>query len=70
MQSDDRSTYVVLVLAGLVPLIAAFAVGGAIGSGATVCYLMVGFGTLGLTGFLGRFAHSPPEARARRARSR
>ncbi len=70
MKPDDRSTYVVLILAGLGPLIAAFSVGGAIGSGATVCYLMVGFGTLGLTGILGRFAQSPPEARARRARSR
>ncbi|CAN5731591.1 hypothetical protein BH11MYX1_BH11MYX1_38310 [soil metagenome] len=63
----------VLILAGLLPLIAALAVGGAIGSGATLCYLMVSFGVLGLTGMLGRFSQSPPEARVRppsRARSR
>ena len=70
MKTDDRTTYVVLILAGLVPLLAAFAVGGAVGSGATICYLMVAFGALGLTGTLGRFAHSPPEARVHRPRPR
>jgi len=66
VKPGDRSTHVILILAGLLSLTAALAVG----SGVTVCYPMVGVGVLGLTGLLGRFAHSPPEARVRRARSR
>jgi hypothetical protein len=63
VNSDDRSTYVVLILAGLLPLLAAFAVDGAIGAGATLCYLMVLCGVLGITGRLGQFVRSLPEAR-------
>ncbi len=46
MKPDDRSTPVILILAGLLSLTAALAVG----SGVTVSYPMVGVGVLGLTG--------------------
>ena len=64
MDRDDRTIYVALVLIGMLPLIAAFAVGGPVGSGVTVCFLMVAFGIAGVvheTWYKG-----PPQARVSR----
>ncbi|MEP6861024.1 MAG: hypothetical protein ABJE66_10410 [Deltaproteobacteria bacterium] len=45
---EERATYVVLILAGLLPLIAALLSGGKAGAGVTISFLMLAIGATGL----------------------
>ena len=44
----NRDVYLALIIIGIVPVIGALAHGGAIGSGVTLCVLMVAAGLVGL----------------------
>ena len=68
MDRDDRTIYVALVLIGILPLIGAAVIGGPVGSGVTVCFLMVVFGIAGVVHET--FNKRPPHARVSRRRSR
>jgi hypothetical protein len=65
---DDRTIYVALVLIGLLPLIGAAVIGGPVGSGVTVCFLMVVFGIAGVVHET--FHNRPPHARISRSSGR
>jgi hypothetical protein len=52
VKSDDRTIYLAMIIAGLLPVV--LARGGSIGAGLTVCVLMIGFGVVGLLGELSR----------------
>jgi hypothetical protein len=65
---DDRTIYVALVLIGLLPLIGAAVIGGPVGSGVTVCFLMVVFGIAGVVHET--FNKRPPHARVSRISGR
>jgi len=45
---EERATYVVLILAGFLPLVAALLAGGRIGAGVTISFLMLAAGATGL----------------------
>jgi hypothetical protein len=45
---EERATYVVLILAGVLPLIGAILSGGPAGAGVTISFLMLAIGTTGL----------------------
>lgn len=45
---EERATYVVLILAGLLPLVAAVLSGGRAGAGVTISFLMLAIGVNGL----------------------
>lgn len=45
---EERATYVVLILAGLLPLVAAVLSGGRAGAGVTISFLMLAIGVTGL----------------------
>ncbi|MEO8840504.1 MAG: hypothetical protein ABI591_01150 [Kofleriaceae bacterium] len=68
MDRDDRTIYLALVLIGMLPLIGAIVIGGPVGSGVTVCFLMVVFGIAGVVH--DTFHHRPPQARVSRDRDR
>ena len=48
MRSDDRTIYVVLILASILPLASALIAGGRVGAGVTICFLMLAIGATGL----------------------
>ena len=68
MDRDDRTIYVALVLIGILPLIGAAVIGGPVGSGVTVCFLMVAFGIAGVVHET--WNKRPPHARIARRRNR
>jgi len=45
---EERATYVVLILAGFLPLVAAVLAGGRVGAGVTISFLMLAIGVTGL----------------------
>ena len=45
---EERATYVVLILAGFLPLVAALLSGGRAGAGVTISFLMLALGATGL----------------------
>jgi hypothetical protein len=65
---DDRTIYLALVLIGMLPLIGAAVIGGPVGSGVTVCFLMVAFGIAGAVH--DTFTKRPPRARVSRHHER
>jgi hypothetical protein len=48
LRSDDRTIYVVLILASVLPLASALISGGRVGAGVTICFLMLAIGAIGL----------------------
>lgn len=45
---EERATYVVMILASVLPLVAAVLSGGRAGAGVTISFLMLAFGATGL----------------------
>jgi VIT1/CCC1 family predicted Fe2+/Mn2+ transporter len=66
---EERATYVVLILAGLLPLVAAVLAGGRAGAGVTICFLMLAAGVTGLMSgtWSGRDRDVPPAQEVRRS---
>jgi uncharacterized membrane protein YqaE (UPF0057 family) len=68
---EERATYVVLILAGLLPLVAAVLAGGRAGAGVTISFLLF---AIGVTGFVsstwGRRERDVPPAHEVRRSSR
>ena len=68
---EERATYVVLILAGLLPLIPAMLDGGRAGAGVTISFLMLAFGATGLVSSTwGRRERRVPHAHEVRRSSR
>jgi VIT1/CCC1 family predicted Fe2+/Mn2+ transporter len=69
--SEERATYVVLILAGLLPIVAALLAGGRAGAGVTISFLMLAAGVTGLVSSTwGRRERDVPAAQEVRRSSR
>jgi hypothetical protein len=68
---EERATYVVLILAGILPLVAAILSGGRAGAGVTISFLMLAAGATGLVSSTwGRREHKVSPARQVKRSSR